>query len=83
MVLQLHHIRPFSQDGPTFDENLITLCKECHESLGPHYQPELYWVVDGPLQSTIDSENAETHRREVKNYRRLIARRLDLQSDQN
>lgn len=81
--LQLHHIRPFSQDGPTLDENLITLCQDCHRSLDPHYQPDLYWATGGPLSSAIESENAETHRREVENYRRLVARKLDSLPDRD
>ena len=74
--LEIHHIRPFSQDGPTVDTNLITLCRKCNQALGQEFRPDLYWRPGGPISSASDSESAETHRRSVENYRRLVAPKL-------
>ena len=74
--LEIHHIRPFSQDGPTVDTNLITLCRKCNQALGQEFRPDLYGTPGGPISSASDSENAQTHRRSVENYRRLVARKL-------
>lgn len=80
--LEVHHIRPFSDGGPTVDENLITLCKQCHDELDPHYQPDLHFTA-GPLTSAADSESAETHRRGVEAYRRRIAQMLDASANRD
>jgi hypothetical protein len=29
--IEVHHIRPWSEGGISLPDNLITLCKECHE----------------------------------------------------
>lgn len=74
--LEIHHIRPFSQGGPTTDTNLITLCSECNQALGQEFRSDLYWTPGGPISSATDSESPQAHRRSVENYRRLIAREL-------
>ncbi len=35
--LHVHHAVPWGQGGLTQIENLITLCKTCHDGLNPHY----------------------------------------------
>lgn len=30
---QIHHMRPVADGGPTSDENLLSLCKSCHDSI--------------------------------------------------
>jgi HNH endonuclease len=45
--LHVHHIRPVSKGGATFEENLITLCAACHGGLDPHYDPDLHMLVEG------------------------------------
>ena len=59
--LHLHHIRPFSMGGLTVDENLITLCRLCHQSLHPHFQPEFFWGPGGPAEKLREQQRAATH----------------------
>lgn len=75
--LQAHHIRPFAQGGLTIDENLITLCSECHQSLDPHFQPELFFLPDGPYEKIHEKETAATHCGGAKEHRRRVASLLD------
>src|SRR5205085_5802922 len=35
--LHLHHIQPWASGGITEKENLITICKTCHDGLDPHF----------------------------------------------
>lgn len=39
--LHVHHVIPWGQGGITEEENLITLCKACHDGLDPHYDRSL------------------------------------------
>lgn len=75
--LQAHHIRPFAQGGLTIDENLITLCRECHEGLEPHFQRDLFFLPDGPNRKSHEQETAATHRGGAKAHRRRVASLLD------
>ena len=72
--LEVHHIRAFSQGGPTVDTNLITLCRKCNQTLGEEFQPDLYWKRGGPISSAIDLGGSQAHQRSVENYRRRMAR---------
>jgi len=42
----VHHIKPFSEGGLTEKNNLITLCKTCHDGLYPHFDYSLYSLID-------------------------------------
>ena len=75
--LQVHHIKPFGKGGPTADDNLITLCRGCHEGLDPHDQPWLFWYSDAPMYRALDELEAEAHDKGVEAYRRLMARAID------
>jgi 5-methylcytosine-specific restriction endonuclease McrA len=46
--LQVHHIRSRGRLGDDIDQNLITLCADCHNDI-----PRTYAVNDGP--GTADS----------------------------
>ena len=72
--LELHHIRPFSMGGLTIDENLITVCKECHDSFDPHYQPGLFWLPDGHASRALEQHSTDAHNQRVEAYGRLAAR---------
>lgn len=74
---QLHHIKPFSKGGLTVDDNLITLCRGCHESLDPHDQPWLFWYSDGSIRRALDRSSTEAHDKGVEAYRQLAARAMD------
>jgi len=79
--LQLHHIRPFSMGGPTIDENLITVCNECHDSFDPHYQPGLFWLPNGHASRALERQSTDAHDQRVKAYRRLAARVFEAFAD--
>jgi hypothetical protein len=44
--LHVHHIRPWAKGGLTEEDNLITLCKTCHDGLDPHHDPSLFDLID-------------------------------------
>ena len=75
--LQIHHIKPFGKGGPTVDDNLITLCRRCHESLDPHDQPWLFWYSDGHLRRALDRLSTDSHQKGVEAYRQLAASLID------
>lgn len=39
--LNVHHVRPWGEGGATIQKNLVTLCRLCHKSLDPHFDPRL------------------------------------------
>lgn len=71
--LTLHHIRMFSRGGPTLDENLITLCKPCHDGLDPHEDETLFYLPGGHLDRALARETPEAHQRAVASYRAKMA----------
>ncbi len=42
LELHVHHIKPYSEDGLTIEDNLITLCNTCHDGLEPHMDESLF-----------------------------------------
>jgi HNH endonuclease len=73
--LRLHHVRPWADGGLTEEENLLTLCRECEESLEPH--SALIYV----LMPKVDwaGKAREELARGIANYRKIaaaVARRL-------
>lgn len=54
-VLTVHHIRPRVLNGPSHSNNLITVCRSCHNSIeaGPRLVALLpayiIWLIVGPL----------------------------------
>ena len=71
--LHVHHIKPFGQGGLTIDENLITLCRQCHQGLTPHYQPEFFWGAGGPARKVNDQVRAATHGGGIEAHRQRVA----------
>lgn len=71
--LELHHVRPFSKGGPTIDENLITVCRECNMSFGSQFQPRLFWLPDGHASRALAQHSTDAHNQGVEAYRRLAA----------
>lgn len=47
--LHVHHIIPWGVGGITEEENLITICKTCHDGLEPHYSPLLSNLQTSPV----------------------------------
>ncbi len=68
IVLNIHHIRPFSEGGFTHEHNLITLCHTCHNGLDPHYEWSLYSLLE---DKSLDVKTVERRKyfQEVVNYR--------------
>ena len=46
VILNIHHIRPWTNYGATTPENLITLCQTCHLGLDPHYNKKMAALLD-------------------------------------
>ena len=55
--LELHHITPYSLSGLTDENNLVTLCRLCHDKLKPHYDLSLFHKIGvDMLSKRIDDE---------------------------
>lgn len=71
--LNVHHIRPWGKGGLTKERNLITLCRTCHKGLEPHFEWNLYELID---ENIILVPSAEEFRKQlfqgIINYRRKI-----------
>ena len=69
--LNIHHVRPWSMGGLTKGNNLITLCRTCHKGLDPHFDYNLFELID----STIEIPNGKAMRDEliegIKRYRKI------------
>ncbi|MDI7225511.1 HNH endonuclease [Leptospira santarosai] len=46
LELHVHHILPWELGGLTVEDNMITLCKVCHDGLEPHYDDLLYDLIE-------------------------------------
>lgn len=68
IVLNVHHIRPFSKGGLTHEDNLITLCHTCHNGLDPHYEWSLYLLLEDKSSDVKAVERCK-YLRGVENYR--------------
>jgi rubredoxin len=68
--LDVHHILPWGQGGITDQDNLITLCSTCHDGLDPHYEMQLFNLINiSMLQDVmIDSDD---YREGVMLYRKV------------
>jgi 5-methylcytosine-specific restriction endonuclease McrA len=78
VTIEAHHISPFGYGGVTTADNLITLCKTCHdgvhESVGGKSRPgvalELYPLIGvHPVRDLID--NQPDYEMGVELYRRI------------
>src|SRR5207245_8168399 len=53
--LNVHHIVPLGRGGGTHLENLVTICRSCHEGVHPHlrnfggYHPRIAKPVSGSI----------------------------------
>jgi len=68
IVLNVHHIRPFSGGGFTHEDNLITLCHTCHNGLDPHYEWSLYSLLEDK-SSDVKAVERRKYFQGVVNYR--------------
>jgi hypothetical protein len=69
LELHVHHILPWGQGGITDQDNLITLCGTCHDGLDPHYELQLFDLINvGMLQDAMT--NSDDYRKGVMLYRK-------------
>lgn len=69
--LEVHHIRPWGEGGLTEEENLITLCATCHNGLHPHFEPDLFNLIDiDPIRDGLRRDRAE-YIEGLRNYQRI------------
>jgi hypothetical protein len=61
--LHAHHVRPFQNRGVTTEKNLITLCHTCHAGLEPHYEFNLFDLLE-----KRDGTDNDLERRMLKEY---------------
>ena len=72
IVLNIHHILPWSMGGLTIERNLITLCHTCHRGLDPHYKEELHsFNAMTPIEFGEGDFTAK-----LKNYHKLVKKTL-------
>ena len=74
--LHVHHIRPHGLNGATHPENLITLCDTCHDGLEPHFNPDLFDLLDSP-DLDIKTRARNKYLKGVLCYRKLITKKFD------
>ncbi|GAB7141649.1 hypothetical protein LRC484719_02340 [Mycobacterium riyadhense] len=74
--LHVHHLIPWRMDGPTAEENLVTLCGTCHKGLVPDYQPMLRELAGLPGPASPLKERRMEFDEEVARYRAWVARRI-------
>ena len=68
--LHLHHVQPWGLGGITDEENLITLCKTCHDGLYPHFDYSLFSLVDVEPAVDLAKRRAE-YLKGITNYQRI------------
>ena len=68
--LHVHHIMPWSFGGITEEENLITVCKTCHDGLDPHFDTTLYSLIDiGYLDKRLKGKG--NYINGIRNYQKI------------
>lgn len=73
--LHVHHIIPWGIGGITESENLITICKTCHDGLEPHYSPDLSTLHKE--KPNRNKEHSERYIDGIKNYQLALARQFN------
>lgn len=83
--LQAHHIRPFAKRGITTEKNLITLCHTCHAGLEPHYEWNLFELLEkkfGHGENELKRRELKEHVESVERYRCMM-RNIFVQLDKS
>jgi hypothetical protein len=73
--LQAHHIRPYGQRGVTTDRNLISLCHTCHAGLEPHFDCDLFELIEEKAEDSaggITRKLLQEYIESVQRYRMMI-----------
>jgi hypothetical protein len=72
--LNLHHVRPRENGGLTVEKNLISICQTCHQGLDPHFDCNLYSLIEKKSNSDADLKSARLrdYLKSVDNYRKSL-----------
>ena len=73
--LHVHHIIPWGIGGITEKENLITICKTCHDGLSPHYYPQLSSLQKDKYLTPI--EQSINYDSNVYNYQQKLSQYIN------
>jgi predicted restriction endonuclease len=73
--LHVHHIIPWGDGAITDLDNLITLCKTCHDGLDPHRELTLFSLIDVDMRQDIIEER-RNYLTGVWRYRKMIIKRI-------
>lgn len=79
--LHVHHIRPWERRGLTEDSNLITLCHTCHKGLEPHFDLNLYELLEPENKEKRRVHRAERYWRGVRLYREKVVQEFSRGGD--
>lgn len=69
--LNVHHIRPWSKGGLTKGNNLLTLCRTCHKGLDPHFEFQLYELMDYNIEIPDGNSMRNELIEGIKRYRKI------------
>lgn len=70
--LDVHHIRPHGLHGVTHPDNLITLCDTCHGGLDPHFDPNLFDLLESP-ELDVKTRTRNKYLAGVRAYRAKVS----------
>lgn len=73
--LHVHHIIPWGIGGITERENLITICKTCHDGLSPHYYPKLSNLQKEKTSTAM--EKSDNYYNNIYNYQRQLSQYIE------
>ena len=72
--LHVHHIRPWAKGGLTEGRNLITLCHTCHKGLEPHFDPDVFELLEPDGKHAKIAKKVSEYWQGVKFYREKVVR---------
>lgn len=73
--LHAHHIRPYGKRGVTTGKNLISLCHTCHAGLEPHFEYNLFELIDRKFSDSdggLKQRALKEYISSVENYRKSL-----------
>lgn len=73
--LHVHHAVPWGQGGVTEKQNLVTVCKTCHDGLDPHYDIGLIELLREKYPKTIPSyfDDLKDYQQWIKSHMNKVA----------
>lgn len=83
--LHVHHIRPYANRGVSTEPNLLALCHTCHNGLEPHYEVQLFSLINphwGESGNELKRRSLSQYLECVKNYRQSLERKITAHNKQ-